>query len=413
MKDWKPQYTYVARQPILDRRGRTYGYELLYRESLENAVPLLFSEEKASLKVLVDAFLHFGVQELTFGKRAFINFTEKLLFQGIPKYFRPNHLVIEILERIPFSTELEEVCRELYKQGYALALDDFRRESPLARLIPYVRYIKVDFRDTPPEEIISLAKELKNGHYLVAEKVETPEEFEWARELGFHLFQGFYFARPKVLSQREIPVSKKNYLHLLKLLQSPEDNLEEITEIIKVEPSLSLKLLRYINSAFFAFPQKIRSIKQAAILLGKSGLRKWGSLVTLFLLAADQPPELIIQSIARAEFMKLLSQRLGLEDQAEDAFLAGLFSLLEAITEQPLPVILQELTLEDDIRKALLGEPGLFTPLLLMVKAYEQGDWDNLQQLLAEFAPFLRKVLPEIYQEALRFAHEAFNLSVQ
>ncbi|WP_168719683.1 EAL and HDOD domain-containing protein [Thermosulfurimonas marina] len=411
MPDHRFYYVYVARQPILDRRGRTFGYELLYREGLENFFPEgSLPEEEASRRVLVNALFRFGIRELTYGKKAFINFTLELLRSGLVRYFRPQHLVIEILERTKNTPDLLEICQELYRKGYALALDDFDGQSPLRELLPYMKYIKIDFRALSPESRAALARELGSDFYLVAEKIETREEYEEARDLGFHFFQGFYFARPKILASREIPVFKQHYLRLLGLLQKEGDNLDEIIEVIQAEPSLTLKLLRYINSAFFGFPVKVRSVRHTAVLLGKEGLRKWGSLATLFLLAADQPPELIVQAVIRAKFMESLAEKLGFFEQMEEAFLVGLFSLLEPITDQPLFMILKELPLEEDLKKALLGEPGPFTPLLSLVENYERGVWERVHQILTELDPSLREILPVMYREAVKFAHQIFAL---
>jgi len=411
MNDQRFYYVYVARQPILDRKGRTFAYELLYRESLENFFPEgRLPEEEASRRVLVNAFFRFGIRELTYGKKAFINFTLELLRSGLVEYFPPQNLVIEILERTDHTPDLLGICEGLYRKGYALALDDFDGESPLRDLLPYVRYVKLDFQELSPEKRAALARELGNDFYLVAEKIETREEYEEARDLGFHFFQGFYFARPKILASREIPVFKQHYLRLLGLLQKEEDNLEEIIEVIQAEPSLALKLLRYINSAFFGFPVKVRSVRHAAVLLGKDGLRKWGSLATLFLLASDQPPELIVQAVVRAKFMEFLAERLGLLEEMEEAFLVGLFSLLEAMTDQPLFMILKELPLEEEIKRALLRESSPFTPLLSLVENYERGDWEGVHRILTELDPSLREVLPVMYREAVKFAHQIFAL---
>ncbi len=405
------QRVYVARQPILDRKGRTHAYELLYRENLENYfVPEDHKEDLASKRVLVHAFLHFGLENIAFGRKVFVNFTANLLRAGIPYLFSPQKLVIEILERISAPQELLPILRNLKKKGYAIALDDFRAHSPLVSLLPYADYVKIDFQATPPEEIEHLSQELEGDFWLVAEKVETQEELERARALGFKYFQGFFFARPKVLSTQEIPVVKAHYLRLIKFLYSAQDKLEEVIKVINSDPALALKLLKYINSAFFGFVSKINSIRHAAVLLGYQGLRKWASLVALHLMAADRPPELIINSMVRARFMELLAQRTGLGERSEDAFIVGLFSLLEAMLDQPMHTVLRDLPLDEEVKAALLGRPGPFTSLLEVIRAYESGQWETLKRLLPRLGLPTENSLPEIYAEALAFAHQAFTI---
>ncbi len=403
---------YVARQPILDWRGRTLGYELLYRDSLENLFRYEAQEEvedKASWKVLAHAFLNFGINNLAFGKRVFINFTARLLREGVPYLLPPQKLMIEILERVENSRELMTICKKLRERGYTLVLDDFRLGSPLESLIPLVDFLKVDFKATPWEEIEAIAKQY--GHLkLIGEKIETQEEFERAHKLGYTYFQGFFFARPKIVTAREIPIFKRHYLRLMNLLHSPDIDLAELVDIINSEPSLALKLLRYINSAFFGFPQKIRSVRHAAVLLGQEGLRKWGSLISIVSLAADRPPELVILSIVRARFMEMLARECGLEDRTEDAFIVGLLSLLEAMMDQPLHMILRDLPLDKDIENALLEKESPFTPLLQVVRAYEEGRWTDLQKVVARLPLSSGDILPDIYTKALSFAHRAFAL---
>ncbi len=405
------QRVYVARQPILDRKGRTHAYELLYREGLENYfVPEEDKEDLASKRVLVHTFLHFGLENIAFGRKVFVNFTANLLQAGIPYLFNPQKLVIEVLERITGPLEILPILKDLKKKGYAIALDDFREDSPLASLLSYADYVKIDFRATPPEEIERLSQELKGDFWLVAEKVETQEELEKARALGFKYFQGFFFARPKVLSTQEIPVVKAHYLRLIKFLYSARDNLEEVIEVINSDPALALKLLKYINSAFFGFVSKIHSVKHAAVLLGYQGLRKWASLVALHLMAADRPPELIINSMVRAKFMELLAPRVGLSERSDDAFIVGLFSLLEAMVDQPMHTVVSDLPLDEEVKAALVGRPSPFTSLLAVIKAYESGQWETLKRLLPQLGLPPEDSLPEIYAEALSFAHEAFAI---
>ncbi|WP_068668776.1 EAL and HDOD domain-containing protein, partial [Thermosulfurimonas dismutans] len=310
---------YVARQPILDDKGRTFGYELLYRDDLENIFKCIGTEEdRASWKVLAHTFLDFGLNTLAFNKRVFINFTAKLLREGVPFLLPPHKLMIEILERIEDPNEILQACKRLKEEGYSLVLDDYRLDSPLEVLIPFVDYIKVDFRNTPWSEIEVIVDKYRTDLKLIAEKIETQEEFEKARDLNFKYFQGFFFARPKIITAKEIPVFKRHYIKLMSLLHSPDLDLNELVNIVNSEPSLALKLLRYINSAFFGFPTKIKSVKHAVLLLGLMGLKKWGSLISMVCLAEDRPSELVILAIIRARFMELLAQECGLGDRAEN-----------------------------------------------------------------------------------------------
>lgn len=369
---------YLARQPIFDRQGSVLGYELLFRSGLDN----FFKPQDASIpsEILIDRFLLFGLETLTGARRAFINFTRDDLVRGYPSLFPSDRIVVEILEGTSPDAEVVSACRTLKQNGYLIALDDYSLAKQGESLLPFADIVKVDFLATPQSEKETLVRRLAlNGIKLLAEKVETHESVATARDLGFNLFQGYFYCRPQILSALELRGFKPHYLRMLQAVNRPEMNLRDIEEILKREPSLLYKLLRYLNSAYFGLRSEITSIRHALALLGEDKLRKWASVAALVQLAQDKPAELIVTSLVRARFCESLADPLCLKPRETDLFLLGLLSVMDAVLGREMSDVIREVSLAEEVKMALLNQECRFRHILDLVLAFEMGAWRDVE----------------------------------
>jgi EAL and modified HD-GYP domain-containing signal transduction protein len=395
----------VARQSILDSRNQVYGYELLYRAAPEDTHWSGGPTDAASARVLNDALLSVGLETLTAGRRAFINVSHQVLLADVVTLLPPEGVIIELLENIPVDDEVVEKCRALHRRGYALALDDFTPGCQAEALLPYAKFVKVDLLAVLPADLKTLSPPLlSRGLRLVAEKVETSESLELAREAGYSLFQGYFFCRPKTYTLGTMAPRRLAYLKLLGTLNKPHVTLSMVEEVIKQDASFSYRVLRSINSAAFGLHQRVRSIQEALLLLGLDRVRKWVSVWALAGINDGATPELVNITILRARCCEILG-RMRSRPEAGDHFLLGLCSLLDVILGQPMEAALEELPLSTETRAALLGSENPERHILDAVTAYERGAWDAAAQAAAR-AGLGREKLPEAYSGALKWAWE-------
>ncbi len=375
---------YVARQPIFDQHKRVFGYELLYRTAGQN----VYQEtdgDLATTRVAANSLLSIGMQTLVGNGRAFINFTEKLLLENLPSFFPPDMIVVEILEQVPPTPEIIHACQELRKEGYILALDDFVFSSGMEPLVDLANIIKVDIIQTPLDEVEDICRSLRGrGIRLLAEKIETYQEFDQAVRLGFSYFQGYFFRRPEVLRRREVASTKINLFNLLIEVNKPDFSMRRIEKLVGSDASLSYKLLRYINSAYYSLVSEVTSIRHALVYLGEKGVRQFVSLVATSFMSGDKPEELLRVSVVRARLCELLAERGRVTGDKSNYFLLGLFSLLDAMLDTEMASIMEQLPVIADIKEALVYRRGPMRPLLEAVIAQEQGDWDRSRELLAD-----------------------------
>jgi EAL and modified HD-GYP domain-containing signal transduction protein len=399
---------FVARQPIFNRHKQIFGYELLFRSSLD----CYFQRtdlDQATYSVVADSFLLIGIARLTGGRRAFFNCTRDILTKGYAELLPPEQTGLELLENIEPDEEVVTACRKLKSMGHVLALDDFIYSEKFARLLDHIDIVKVDLRNTTLQERKDLVRRLAPKQIaLLAEKVETHDEFTEAKKLGFNYFQGYFFGRPEIVSGHDVPIFKRNYVRILQLVTQPDPDLRELEEIIRNETSLSYKLLRYLNSPLFGFRGEIKSIRHTLTLLGLSEIRKWISLVTLAGMASDKPEELVVNSLVRANFCESISSRVGMRDRNADLFLMGLFSMMDAILDRPMDEVLSEITLSPDIKTALLLGRNRFRDVFDLVVDYEKGEWAKLSTLAAEL-DLAEPEIPELYLKSVESAREFFH----
>ena len=401
---------FIARQPIFDKQISVYGYELLYRSSTDNFYDGLNADE-ASLKVIVDSYLFPGSSNITEGKPAFINFTRSTLLKDCAFLLPRESTVIELLETVRPEPAVLEACRRAKDAGYRIALDDFDNHVDNEALIDLADIIKVDFLATSEQEQWELAQRFRaRGISLCAEKVETWEVAQRAAEMGYVYFQGYFFGQPLILTGRDIPASKLHYLNLLREMHRPELQFIEIEELIRQDLSLAYKLLRYLNSAAFGFRREIGSVRQAVAQLGEQGMRKWVTLIALVQISDGCPTELLNRTLVRAGMCESIAISIGLGSKAEDLYLLGIFSCLDAILGRSLSEVLDELSVTSDIRAALLGEDGVLSDIFKCTLAYENGNWEKVRECASKLRMEEAK-LPEIYRSAVMQAGEVFKMA--
>ena len=394
---------YVARQPIFDRKKNIAAYELLFRDSMSNAFPDI-DGDVATSKLLARSFFNIGIEQLTGGKKAFINFTEELLIKQVPTMFPPEDVVVEILEDVSPGKEVEQACRQIAKKGYVLALDDFIFRDDLRELVALADIIKVDFMLMPIDEIREMLTNLAEYDVeFLAEKIETYDEYQRSREMGFKYFQGYFFSKPEVLKSKDIAPSNISLLQLVAELSREDCSLEKLEEMITVDISVSYKLLRYINSAYFRRVQEITSIRQALVLLGENGIRQFVMLVTAAELAGEKPNELIRASIIRAKFCELLGQAHGKGANPSELFLIGLFSMIDAMLDSSMDEIVGKLPFSETVKIALVDKTGAPADYLNLVMAYETGSWDACREFCRKIA-VAEDILPGCYADAVGWA---------
>lgn len=398
----------MAKQPIFDRLKRVIAYELLFRSGTEN----LFTEldgNRASQSVLNSVVHVFGLASLTGGKPAFVNFTRDLLVSRLAYVIPPNQLVVEILETVEPDDEVIKACQELRQSGYRIALDDFVLRPGHERLLSVADIVKVDFLQTKGDDRKQLSQTLARSKILLlAEKVETPEDFEEAVRLGYHYFQGFFFCKPEVISSSEIPSHKLAYLRLMVELNRPEIDFGYLESVLKSDISVSYKLLRYINSAAIGLRYPVTSLGQAMVLLGEQNLRRWILLALTTSLLEDKPQELCLLGVIRGRFCELICQKLGWQMLGVDPFLVGFLSILDALLDRPLPELLEELPVAPEIKDALLGKPTFLGSVYKIVTAYERAEWDKVTEL-AKKVNLPEEELPLLYIESVVWSDNLFR----
>jgi c-di-GMP-related signal transduction protein len=402
---------FIARQPILDRQRQLCAYELLFRaDAGQNAFDGA-DGASATTRLIANALLATGLEGLLCGKRAFINFDRSLLLGGLHSVLPPEILVIEVLETVEPDSEVLAACQKLCAQGYALAMDDFvpdDRFEPLARL---ARLIKVDLlATTRPDQVRILRKYRPLGIELLAEKVETQEEFQWALGAGYDYFQGYFFARPEIVRGRRIPASKLTCLRLLAEAQQADPDFARFEKLVSSDVSLSYSLLLYVNSALFSRAVEIRSIRQAIAVLGQDGIRHWAVLAALPMMAKDKPGELVTLSLVRARFCERIAGLVGVPFP-DRAFLMGLFSLLDGLIDLPLREALAKVHADPAITGALTetAPPGdRYWDVYQIARRYEAGDWDAARALAAA-SGIQAFQLAEVYAESAFWAQQALH----
>ncbi len=370
-----PEIVQVGRQPILDRNMQVYGYELLYRAD-DQGPAAGFDGNYATARTVLTSFLEFGIQNLVGPHRVFINLTGKFFSDTQPLPLDKDRLVLELLENIDLHPDVIAGARTMHEDGYMVALDDFKFEDRWDTVLPYCSIVKVDLPGLSLEEFVPQIGALKaRGLLLLAEKVETHADFELAKSLGFDLFQGYFFAKPQILSTTRLQTNQILLLKMVTRINDPQCGIEELADLVAQDTKLSFKILRFINSAAIGLPRKMESIKQAVMFVGMRRLRAWAN---LFILAGmnNRVPEILTTCLVRAEFCQSLAKEINSGDP-DSGYTVGLFSLLDAILERPMAALVQDLPLSEDMLEALVNRTGTYGNALNYVIALETGIWSG------------------------------------
>lgn len=394
---------FVGRQPIYTRQLDVFAYELLFRSG-EVQQASFMDGNQATAHVLVTTFLEIGLDAVV-GPHvgAFVNFTRDLLLHDYSLVLPPGRVVFEVLENVPVDVDLLEMLRRLAAQGYTIALDDFLYHDHLQPLVELADIVKLDVLATDRATLAAHVQLLRQYDVqLLAEKVETQEDFAYCKDLGFTYFQGYFLCRPDLVKGQRSPTSRLTLLTLLAKLHDPQVEFGELEALISRDASLSYKVLRMANAACYAQLQKIDSIHQALVRLGLTFLTTIVSLVCLANID-DKPHELLIIAMVRAKMCERLAQ-LTQQGNRASLFTVGLFSVLDALLDRPMSEILQALPLAEDLTQALLHHQGVLGATLHCVLAYERGQWDEVITCGMQ-----HQVLVSAYLEAIAWANETSN----
>ena len=378
---------FLARQPIFDTKKEVYGYELLYRGSIKNIYNSL-DPDSATVDVIINTFIQEGILKIVENKKAFINFTKELIEKEFPSLLPKDIVVIEILEDIPPDENFLKIIKNLKNKGYIIAIDDFIFQEHLLLFVELADIIKVDFLELPlNDDRARVVKEFKKYNIkFLAEKVETIEDYNIGKELGYELFQGYFFSKPQLIKGRKIPENKIVYLQLINEASKPDLDFRKIEKMLKRDVSLPIKLLRYVNSPFFGFRSKIESVRHALALLGEKEFKKWISLISLVHLGGKFQEELIKLALTRAKLFEELSKHSSiLLNYKDKLFLTGILSTVDAILQKPMEEILDDLNIADDIKEALLGKRNVLNEMIELAKAVEYSRWDEIDKFLIKY----------------------------
>ncbi len=400
---------YVARQPILDLNNHVYGYELLFRSGPENFFPNV-DPDMATSKLIDNSLFIMGLEKLVSDRLAFINMTRSALLSQLVFLLPRDKCVIEVLETVEPDEKVIKACQEIKRCGYRIALDDFINKPSFEPLLALTDFVKVDFMQSNQKERQLYAKQmLSRGIRLLAEKVESPEDVQDGRTAGYSLFQGYFFCKPEIVKCQSLPEYKVNYIRFLQELSRPDLNLDEIESIIKQEISLSMKLLRMLNSAAMGLRHKITSIRHALVLLGERPLKKWANLIAFMTLGDDKPTELLATCLQRARFCESIGQKAHMVDRELDLFLTGMFSAIDAVLGRPIEELIRELALPWEIGKTLSGMETSLSPVYRLAIAFERVDWNLIAHLEKQIGIPGRSTA-EAYNEAVLWSRQVFSI---
>jgi EAL and modified HD-GYP domain-containing signal transduction protein len=400
MKSAIAQYgdVFVGRQPILSPKMQTIGYEVLYR-NCELGQAIFSDEDVATATVLLNTYLDIGLEHVVGSHLAFLNIPKQFLLKRYCEALPKNRVVLEIIENVAPTPQVNEALTSLAQQGYTIALDDFEYHDRYRPFLELADIVKVDVLGKSEEQLHREVSQLRDSRVrLLAEKVESREVFEMCKQLGFYYFQGYFFFRPDIIRGRQIPANRIALLELMGKIQDPHIPFKGLVEHIRNDLSLSYKVLRYVNSAYVGLPKRVDSIDHAACMVGIDRIRTWATLI-IMASGQTQATEILIIALVRAKMCERLGHRLG-ASSPEKYFTMGLLSVLEALYESPMPDILEKLPLPEDIVEALINGTGEMGLVLSSVKAYEEGEWMELKHLQLE-----PSVIRDLYLEAVDWSN--------
>ena len=388
----------VARQPILDREARLVGYELLFRAPDAESANV-FDHREATATVILDGLLDVGLSDLVGEGLAYVNVSRDFLLSVRPLPLPARRVVLELLERELVDEALFEVLDELIAHGFQIALDDFHLTAETEQLLAYARIVKINVLEHTGqtlEDLLARLREHRPALTLVAEKVEAREDFELCRELGFDAFQGYFFAKPARVRQQRLPSQGMSALSAMADLSATED-FDELNRIITRDVGLSMRLLRYANSAYLALPRRVGSVQEGLAWLGAITVRRF-ALMAALASARDVPDVLLGTALVRAHMCQMASGA-GEGTVGDSYFTVGLFSVADALANAPMADVIEQLPFREDVAAALLDGSGELGETLGEVIAYQRGDFDAAGELIR-----CHPNIEQIYREATVWA---------
>ncbi|MEF3698186.1 EAL and HDOD domain-containing protein [Desulfolutivibrio sp.] len=398
----------VARQPVFDKSKKVRGYELLFRDTLDSACASFEDHCLATMKVIADAYVCLG-PDMAAEPKIMVNFSRAGILSQLPYALPPGRTVVEFGECFLPDKDLLAAIHKLKSDGYQMCLDGFRETGGCEPLLAMADIIKVDVLDQPPGEVADILDLVgKNGPILLAKRVETAGLFDMARAMGFSWFQGFFFQRPELVPGRKLPSNQQSRLKLFRLIEREDMDVGKLAEIIQSDVSISYRLLALLNSAAFGLPQKVNSIERAIIMLGWKPLRNWLRVVIFTDLAPrGKTRELSFASVLRGRFMELLAEEHFARVSSSGLFLLGLFSLLDAMLDLPMPEIVTSLPIDEELKEALCGEHNVYSDWLELADCFETADWKHLDAFV-EALGLNPALVAKCYHEALTWTNSFF-----
>lgn len=377
---------YIARQPIFDMDNQVYGYELLYRSNGQQNNYTGVNGDESTADVVTNAFFGLDIREVIGGGKAFINFTGNLLKRGVPKMISPDIAVVEVLENSMIDQDLLDACQDLKERGYTIALDDFEYENSYSDLFQLGDIVKIDFR-TAQRKIEETAYVCRYcNKIMLAEKVESAEEFEYAKRLGCTFTQGYYFARPTIMARESLAPLSMNFMQIMQLVSQPEPEISDIVEVISRDTAMCQRLLRLINSVYFGVRNRVSSISQALVILGLDYLREWIYLMGMQRITMNDNVEIMRVSLVLAKFCRMLAMMIPQAATNPDAFyLMGLLSMLRSVGPRDLEKTLKEFPLTDDIKNGIMCKGGLYSDVFKLAYCYEKGEWEVVDKIVEQY----------------------------
>ena len=396
----------LARQPILTEDEKVIGYELLFRESPEDN--RFSSDAESATSSTIDTLNVMGLDVVCDGRLAFINCTHQMLLKEYFLLLPPDKVVVEIQENVPADESVIAACLRLKQRSYRIALDNFVPSDAREALVPRADFIKVDIRRLAPGQGAALAARHASEHCrMLAQRVETRQQFVTALKDGFTLFQGYFFRHPERMRARRIPTSQAGNLRLLQAISAPEVDLAAVEDLIKHDASLCYRLLRYLNSPLLGVSSPVKSIRHGMNLLGERELVRWIRMAITLAMGQEKCSDLVLSSLVRARFCELLAPKV--DHGTSDLFLMGMLSLMDAILEIPMGVVVEGLALNPDTKAELLGaktgNKTRLSPVYDLMVAREAGDWEAVTvqaKKLNVSLPFINRA----YNEAMSWAHQ-------
>jgi EAL and modified HD-GYP domain-containing signal transduction protein len=398
---------FVARQPIFNARDELYGYELLYRRDESRTMAEGADASTMSARVISNAFLGIGINELTGGVPGFVNFTRENLLSRTFELFNPDDVVIELLESVSCDDDTLRSCREMHAAGYRFALDDFVYDPTFEPLLELASIVKVDVLNRAESDIRMLLAQLTTfTGRLLAERVENAEVHKSCEAMGFDLFQGYFYARPETVAKEDLDAGQVAILRVLALLRNSDTSDGELGVALRGDPSLCFKLLRIVNSASMG-GSGIESIQHALRMVGRTKLHRWLVLILAasFATQGGTSNELALCALARGQFLESLAVRSSLKPPPEPLFMTGMLSKMDALMRVPMSRVLELVDVSLDVRSALVHRTGVHAPSLMLAEAYEDGDWELVRPLAVRVGVGVDSVVA-LYIDALQWARD-------